>query len=85
MVDERELNDTLKKITKEYRFRKYEGTAVEWTYVEWAYLEGRLYAVRQVDKKHILTFIIATSPLDAVKQYAELFKTTNIQYFESLA
>ena len=29
MVDERELNDTLKKITKEYRFRKYEGTAVE--------------------------------------------------------
>lgn len=80
MVDERELNDTLKKITKEYRFRKYEGTAVEW-----AYLEGRLYAVRQVDKKYILTFIIATSPLDAVQRYVELFKTINIQHLESLA
>lgn len=85
MVDERELNDTLKKIAKECRFRRYEGTPVEWAFVEWAYLEGRLYAVRRVDKKHILTFIIATSPLDAVKQYAELFKTTNIQHLESLA
>lgn len=80
MVDERELGHALKEITEEWRFRQYEGTPVEW-----AYLEDRRYAVRLVDKKDKLTFIIATSPLDAVKQYAELFKTTNIQYLESLA
>lgn len=85
MIDERELNDTLKKIDKECRFRRYEGSPVEWAFVEWTYLEGRLYAVRRADKKSMLTFVIATSPLDAVQRYVELFKTINIQHLESLA
>lgn len=80
MIDERELNDTLKKIAKECRFRQYEGTPVEW-----AYLEDRRYAVRLVDKKDKLTFILATCPRDAVMQYVALSKIINIQYLESLA
>lgn len=80
MVDERELGHALKEITEEWRFRQYEGTPVEW-----AYLEDRRYAVRLVDKKDKLTFILATCPRDAVMQYVALFKIINIQYLESLA
>lgn len=80
MLDGKRLGYALEKIAKEGQFRRYEGTPVEW-----AYLGDKRYALRQADEMYVLTFIVATSPEDAVQQYLALFKTINIQHLESLA